>query len=108
MGLSMRTWEPSPQELRTCTFHDWGKIVTDLAVAVALGGDYLADARHGALDDQCGHPSTFRVTDGMQGKERFVAEGRVQPVYRRIADKLRTAILEGPIGRETSCPAKTS
>jgi hypothetical protein len=48
------------------------------------------------------------VTDGMQGKERFVAEGRAQPVYRRIADELRTAILEGPIGRETSCPAKTS
>jgi|HubBroStandDraft_6_1064221.scaffolds.fasta_scaffold199817_3 hypothetical protein len=53
-------------------------------------------------------PETFRVTDGMQGKERFVAEGRAQPVYRRIADELRTAILEGPIGRETSCPAKTS
>lgn len=37
-----------------------------------------------------------------------MAEGRAEPVYRRIAGELRTAILEGPIGRETSCPAKTS
>ena len=37
----------------------------------------------------------FRVTDGTQGKERLVAEGKAQPVYRRIADELRAAILDG-------------
>jgi|HubBroStandDraft_2_1064218.scaffolds.fasta_scaffold215920_2 hypothetical protein len=53
LSAALKRWRPGR------TFHDWGKIVTDLAVAVALGGDYLADARYGALDDQCGHPSAL-------------------------------------------------